>query len=211
MTLTAIGDIHGHVKRLHEVLDAGSLIDEDVLAVGDVGLGFCPVIDSQFFDRPIPFIRGNHDDPAVCRSVPTFVGDYGMWRGCFVCGGADSIDKHMRTPGADWWADEQMDPASMEECLEAYLEVKPLVVISHEAPFCLHPRLVEVVGNSWGPPRGSATAFLLDEMLRRHRPRLWLFGHWHVSFRQEIAGTVFRGLAELEAVGFDSSGNLIGE
>lgn len=34
-------------------------------------------------------------------------------------------------------------------------------------------------------------------MLASHRPRKWIFGHWHTRFRRQIGDTEFRCLPEL--------------
>lgn len=48
----------------------------------------------------------------------------------------------------------------------------------------------------------SSTRILLGEMLSRWKPKLWIFGHHHISKRLEMNNTNFVCLAELEI--FDS-------
>lgn len=43
----------------------------------------------------------------------------------------------------------------------------------------------------------SSTGNALNAMLEVHRPRKWIFGHWHTRFLREIGGTEFRCLPEL--------------
>jgi hypothetical protein len=38
-----------------------------------------------------------------------------------------------------------------------------------------------------------------------HKPKLWIFGHWHVPFDEVIAGTRFICLPELAYIDIDTS------
>lgn len=73
MTLL-IGDVHGKWHLMDRVV---SNTTQDVVCVGDVGIGFAgkkdPVMPSNF-----KFIRGNHDNPEIISKQPGFLGDYGM-------------------------------------------------------------------------------------------------------------------------------------
>ena len=202
MTLL-IGDVHGKWHMMNRVV---SNTTQDVVCVGDVGIGFTgekdPVMPSNF-----KFIRGNHDNPEIISKQPGFLGDYGMTKyGFFVVGGADSIDKDLRTPGIDWWSNEQMSYTEMAKCREAYNEAKPDIVVSHEAPFFLHGILhaasvtLRPSYKSLGEPRGNSTAFLLDTLFLDHRPKMWYFGHWHTSLTFRQFGITFRFIDELETV-----------
>ena len=44
----------------------------------------------------------------------------------------------------------------------------------------------------------SRTRQAFDAMMSIHRPKLWIFGHWHRSRNEMIDGTRFICLAELE-------------
>lgn len=139
-----LGDIHTDVGRLARLMQK---TDDQVLCVGDVGIGLgkmgqSPVLPDGFF-----FIRGNHDNPYWCKKHPQFVADYGMWRGIFVIGGAKSVDPDIawRTENVNWWRDEQLSYMECQSALEAYEKAKPRIVVSHDAPASLHTDLKEKV------------------------------------------------------------------
>lgn len=202
------GDTHGEWDKL--AMTCAIHKSKTVLVIGDVGLGFARHKDLKPWPQNLWFFRGNHDNPATCQKHPNFVGDYGMWRGLFVVGGAKSVDADRRTPGLDWWADEEMNREDLEMMLESYTAAQPEIVVTHEAPFRLHTLLAESARlrdprtAQWGTPRGSPTAFALDDMLNIHTPKLWVFGHWHVNLSVRARGTTFRCLDCHETLDLDS-------
>lgn len=137
-----IGDVHGTERRFAQYREiALASPDGRSIQVGDFGAGFMNADNSGI--TPLPemdmnhrFIRGNHDDPAVCRSSPNWIPD-GMVDGdMFFCGGAESIDKARRIPGVDWWHDEEV---SMEEGYAMYDrfadgELRPRIMVTHDLP-----------------------------------------------------------------------------
>jgi len=197
--LIVIGDVHGKWPMLKNACDKFS--DKTVLCVGDLGLGF-PGRDPNL-PANLRFIRGNHDRPDVCKAHPQYALDYGMWNGVFLLAGASSIDKSYRTPGVDWWPDEELSIDQMELALQAYAEAKPDIVICHEAPFALHKLYAAAScthdrNNNWGEPRGNDTAFLLDKMISFCMPKMVIHGHWHNPLIYKQWGCVFVSLGELE-------------
>lgn len=107
-----VGDVHG---LLDEYRATYRKCEMPVVQVGDLGLGFVP--DPVEIPVGHKFIRGNHDDPARARAHSAHLGDYGFNAelGLFFVGGAWSIDHLFRTPGADWWADEELSSADGRE------------------------------------------------------------------------------------------------
>ena len=100
--LTFLGDVHGKFNQIpYHQLGTGLTV-----CVGDLGIGF-PNQDPPVIPAHFRFIRGNHDNPEVCRQHPNYLGEYGFLQNpdLFFVGGADSIDKSHRTPGGDWWPD----------------------------------------------------------------------------------------------------------
>lgn len=69
-----IGDVHGNWKRYKKIIN-----DCDTsIQVGDFGVGFISKITEQVHSNPPydhmkrgdhRFIRGNHDNPNVCKSI----------------------------------------------------------------------------------------------------------------------------------------------
>jgi predicted phosphodiesterase len=189
MIVHVLGDIHGAGGILKQVLQRYR--DNRVIQVGDFGLGFHGIPDpptDSFPDR-FSFIRGNHDNPEVCRTYPNYLGDYGVMpeTGIFFLGGAWSTDRAWRTEGLDWWPDEELSHEDLYKAIDLYESVKPRYVISHEAP-ALAAGYLPKRGMEYKPSRTSQA---LEIMRGIHAPEWWVFGHWHMTWRKEIAGTKF--------------------
>jgi DNA repair exonuclease SbcCD nuclease subunit len=90
----------------------------------------------------------------------------------------------MRTPGVDYWPKEQLSIEAMDKALELYIKEKPDIVISHEGPRSIAKRLLR---NAVPTP----TNLLLDEMNKVHKPRYWLFGHYHIEKVIKIYKTTY--------------------
>jgi hypothetical protein len=197
--VTFQGDAHGKLARLARP-------GHPVVQVGDLGAGFVSAKDfrENVSEREdFRFIRGNHDDPAICRRDPRYLGDWGGGGAMFWVSGAWSTDRAWRVEGRDWWPDEELNAAQMRDAFDAYAEARPRLMITHEGPACLFA--------AGGPMqiRGyetSATASLLQAMLDLHRPEAWIFGHHHVSRDFYLRKTRFRCLAELETVTLEFTG-----
>lgn len=185
-----IGDIHGDFLAYQAIIDD---VVESV-QVGDFGVGF---------GEPYPsgvglshrFIRGNHDDRKVCREVPNWILDgtveFGPIGKRMYIGGAWSIDWAHRTPGRDWWDDEELNQREFEEVCKLYEAEKPAVMITHDIPMRIREQVIHNQFNGIGPTR---TAFYLQEMLNYHQPKVWFHGHHHTSYVKELEGTTFIGL-----------------
>lgn len=193
---TLLGDVHGKLSRIPK-------LDHGIIQVGDMGLGFC-ARDQEGLRvggrGDLWFIRGNHDNPARCRTMPNYLGDWGGDSSLFWLGGAWSIDRAWRVEGRDWWPDEEVGYLAGCDALTAYIAAKPRVMISHDGPESLF---------SEGGPMGirgyrkSGTANLLQAMLEAHQPEAWFFGHHHISRDFVVGPTRFRCLAELETATLD--------
>lgn len=85
-------------------------------------------------------------------------------------GGADSIDKHMRTQGFDWFPRELPCKSEEDRALQ-YDHID--IVVSHTVPY------------EWIPDIGRAdklldpTRNILSAILEKYQPSLWFSGHWH--------------------------------
>ena len=108
----ALGDIHGNLKRVRELVEGMGLRGDTIIQVGDFGMGYHPANDRRNLQNLNEYlagkectlwaIRGNHDDPTFfdgrfTMSNLRLVRDYttaeieGL-RFLF-CGGATSIDR----------------------------------------------------------------------------------------------------------------------
>jgi len=93
-----VGDVHGNYRKYLSLIEGA----DRSIQVGDFGMGFLSRLDAQHMrDQLDPiahrFIRGNHDDPTLCRSTPHWIEDasHDEEEDIFFLGGAWSID-------ADW-------------------------------------------------------------------------------------------------------------
>lgn len=190
-----IGDVHGRFSTYYPMLRK---LDGPSIQLGDMGLGFgidtrCPLYDGS--ENPVSghyFIRGNHDDPEICRAQKSYLGDYGIFDNIFFISGAYSIDKKYRTIGVDWWEDEEMNLQELDGAITLYKETKPETVVSHDCPF-------DVIGHviSGECFSASRTAMALSQMLSCHRPRMWIFGHYHRDLIFTHNGTIFVSVGTL--------------
>jgi len=190
-----IGDVHGKIDQYLKII---ADCDESI-QVGDMGVGFVPLPETPFNDYNVEhyFIRGNHDNLSEALYFGNYLVDSQYWNEfgniyMFV-GGAESIDKHYRTEGVDWWRDEELSYAEFQEVINRYEQLKPNVMVTHDCPQSIVGYLKLSAINDV-----SATRQALQTMLDIHRPQLWVFGHWHKSLDITIDGTRFVCLNELE-------------
>lgn len=190
-----VGDVHGRFAEFHRILDASPY---PVLQVGDLGVGFGnPTGEEILLERDSWwFIRGNHDNPEVCRNMGAHLpGCYMAADRMFVMGGAKSIDRAERTEGLDWWPDEEEGYNELSHLLREWGMTQPEFVVTHEGPFWVVQAMFR-----YAAPFTSVTSRFLDLLLEIHRPKVWVFGHHHKSASLWSGGTHFRALAELECV-----------
>jgi hypothetical protein len=208
-----VGDVHGRFGQYEKII-AGA---PRSVQVGDMGIGFRPAggpPDGAFSVTPPHgamargdhrYIRGNNDNPAVCREDPHWIPDGRFENGIMFVGGALSIDRPLRTEGYSWWPDEELSPAELRRMLALYIERKPAIMVTHDCPEEV-ARIVITRIPAMGVSRKdfpSRTRYALQEMWAAHAPSLWIFGHYHLGFDQILRGgrengTRFVCLAELE-------------
>lgn len=200
-----IGDVHGkyrQYKRLIADVDAS-------IQVGDMGVGFRRVggaFDGEFSTNPPydammagnhRFIRGNHDNPAVCRRHSQCIKDGTIEGDMMFLGGALSIDRHMRLEGYSWWPDEELSISELNTLVDVYVTARPRIMVTHDCPEKI-ALTMEALFFRQKIDDPSRTRQALQAMFGCHQPELWLYGHWHNSFDKVIDGTRFVCLAELE-------------
>ena len=157
-------------------------------------------------------LAGNHDnyeekDGKFILQTPHFLGDFGVYTvpnygDFFFVRGGYSIDWKYRKEGRDWWAKEQLSYSQGLEALKLYEAIKPNFVISHECPTSVIDLVA--IGKTWNGEviRPSSTAELLDQMWEIHKPKMWIFGHFHRDWTDLIEGTTFCCLDELNYMDF---------
>lgn len=205
-TVRLIGDVHGKFKPYRNLIRGVPFS----IQVGDMGVGFRgyrggelvhltnPPYDAMSEGRHL-FIRGNHDNPEVCKRQAYWIPDGSVVDGIYCLGGAVSVDRAYRTEGLDWWADEELSYAELDRMIDNYAAIKPEVVVTHDCPESVATEIL-MAFNRRKIEDGSRTREALERMLAIHQPRLWVFGHWHVSLRVQRGRTTFQCLNELEHV-----------
>lgn len=206
-TISFIDDVHGRYgEYLSLVRDC-----EYSLQLGDFGFHYEKVeeVDTQRHR----FIPGNHDHyEQIARrkldgwSFPV-ENDYGILNLAgtdimYVRGGY-SIDKMRRTPGFDWFPDEEISTPDLQSMIKELSKQTAKVVASHECPafaaeelFYANPALLMMFGKYHPSRTAQALEALFEKMT--DKPELWIFGHHHVPFDQNIQGTRFVCLPVLE-------------
>lgn len=192
MNYNFVGDVHGRFKDLHLLIDRCS-DDTKIIQVGDMGLGFHPHEPKKFKDN-FKFIRGNHDNPSICAECPNYLGDCGFSGelNLFYVSGAWSIDANMRIPFVSWWPDEELSLGQCQQVIEQYNETTPDYIVTHDCPDYIAQLLIGD-GHRFNTRMGQ----LFNQLWQNHKPKLWIFGHYHVKLDKEINGTRFICLPEL--------------
>lgn len=199
-----IGDIHALFWDYKEILKRSGT--KKSLQLGDYGLGFPDTmkgIDLSDIDGTHLFIRGNHDNPAVCRKNQYYLGDFGILEGSFIddfftklfyISGAWSIDRAYRTEGISWWSDEELSYDELSDAVNLYIKEKPDIICSHDCP----EEVLQIFYPASAHPTRTAQA--LSSMFQHHTPSYWFFAHHHKSWRKNVMGCNFVCLNELETI-----------
>ena len=200
----AIGDVHGKYAQYKKIIKGAARS----IQVGDMGIGFKQFNhdgDLVWSTNPphadmvkhnARMLRGNHDNPDVCKRNSQWIKDGTVENDVMYIGGATSIDKHHRIEGQSWWANEECSYNDLQVMIDTYMIVKPRVMITHEAPESIADAILSSLNRTkFDDPSRTRQAFQV--MLEAHRPEIWIFGHWHVDIDQVLNGTRFICLNEL--------------
>ena len=184
-----IGDIHASMFNYMPII-AGCT---ESVQVGDFGIGFMhdyEFVDKLHADGRHKFIRGNHDDPELCKERVGYIAD-GTYdgRGIMYVGGAWSIDYRFRTPGYTWWAEEELSIPELAKMHELYVFNQPRIMVTHDCPTSVAYNFF--IENTDKTQFKTRTAEALEGMFLRHKPEVWLFGHWHHDVDRMSNGTRF--------------------
>jgi predicted phosphodiesterase len=201
--LRIIGDVHGEMQPYMKLAKEA----ENSICVGDIGFEPQYRQMSRLDPAKHKMIPGNHDDPH--HLPPHSLGDFGVYTvpgfgDIFFVRGAFSIDVDYRTPGHDWFPEEELNRNQMEAALKLYQEVKPDFMITHDAPLSV----ISCMGLPNLPSHfklgAQRTPRLLDMMWNSHEPKTWVFGHFHRNWKETIRGTNFQCVHILSFVDYDT-------
>ncbi len=193
-----IGDVHGKYEQYKRIIKE----HKDTIQVGDMGVGFRRWPHGEWQKNPphalmveqnARFIRGNHDNPLVCSQHSQWIQDGKVANDMMFIGGAFSIDWRYRVEDYSWWPDEELSTFDFSLLHDVYMAAKPACMVTHDCPITVVNALL-----SHHLYDNSRTQQALEAMWARHKPKVWVFGHHHMSFDEVIDGTRFVCLDELE-------------
>ncbi len=187
--------------------EEGATSDDVLIILGDFGgVWSSEEEDNEFLKhlvdvvpyKHILFIDGNHENFDRLNKMP-IVEMYGspthevlkdkiyhLMRGYkytiegktfFAMGGASSIDRHLRTEGVDWWADEQPNNGEYERAFRTLDENEFTFdyIISH----CVAQK-IQCYLSSYLTDKNKLTNFF-DSIIDDLKYTRWYFGHYHLN------------------------------
>ena len=202
MKTLIVGDVHNEFGRLNTLISSKK--PDLVIACGD--FGFWPNVD---WAAPLSNIRpqgskilwcdGNHENHWAIRDrksdemVPDVIymprgSTYQLEDGRTILfmGGADSIDKHWRKLGYDWFPEEVITQKDLMDLPD----VKVDIFITHTCPAELVLTMLPMYPEKKLEPSNEA----LSELWKIYKPDLWFFGHWHHFNKGVMMGTKWYAL-----------------
>jgi predicted phosphodiesterase len=199
-----IGDVHGHLYELKLIIENTPSDIDKIIQVGDFGVGmgqsdyWHESLNDYMIEKNLFFLRGNHDNPSQCREMRTWIRDGLVENDVMYIGGAWSIDYQMRTKGYDLWDDEELSYEEFNKLISVYDTVRPRVMVTHDCPLSISNKLFIEKGKSFSKAQyRTRTGTAFEEMFAIHKPKIWVFGHWHNNVDEVIDGTRFICLDEL--------------
>lgn len=203
-----IGDVHGKWLEYLNIIKNPRYKCSQSIQVGDFGVGFgerkaYAEYVRETMDDNHRFIRGNHDSPRVLDEwQPQWIPDMTVEGNTMFIGGAHSIDAALRIPEVSWWADEELSYEELSNAVELYEKTKPEVMVTHDIPDAVARHLFGFYKDANNPSR-TRQAFNTMFFQCDHKPKLWIFGHWHENLDINIFGTRFICLNELSYIDID--------
>ena len=212
-TAVAAGDWHGNTRwAVAAIAQAATYGARTILHLGDYGYlyshTFCDAVEQALaaHEMQLLFVRGNHDDVDHLDQLPRDPHGHGIVSArvrhlrdgqrvmlgdevVLALGGAGSIDRAHRLPGASWWADE-ITPAAVIE--QAIADGPADIVLAHDCPTGVDLRLDPSFGAFYEDDDPGVLEYCEENRERLRvaaealRPRLWLHGHYHQVTREQL-------------------------
>lgn len=188
MKLRLIGDVHQNYDELVK-LQKGA---DYSITLGDIGFDYRRLTElyaTKFID-PLRhrMFHGNHDNIPLLKKMPPpyFLPRWGKLKlgkyKIFYISGGWSIDYKSRTPGLDWFPDEELFLDEFALAKEEYIQFQPDILLTHEGPLRCVPHLTNpAFAQQFGYPSTirTRTAVALDEMIDLHKIKYCFFAHYH--------------------------------
>jgi len=204
LKIKIIGDVHGKVSAYNRIIKTAT----HSIQLGDFGFKqeWEKLTKNRINYEKHKIIPGNHDAYDHINLNHTFGKDYGLINfdgfKFFFLRGAFSTDKKYRTEGVDWFQEEEVSYNNLWDAFKLYETEKSDIILTHDCPDSVIPFLFNRYGNK------NRTTTILSDMFEIHKPKLWIFGHWHETTNREILGTEFVCLAELDYIEYDTEQNI---
>lgn len=187
-----IGDIHGKLNGYRKLCEG-----HETIQVGDFGMGHLDpdeyeMLHTFFANGNHRFIRGNHDNPDVCRDFSGYIHDGTIVGDYMFVGGAESLHNSRDA----WWEKEQLTYGEFLKVYDDYVTHKPKVMITHDAPSEILHQMFQHLTHGIRSFTNNAFAHMWES----HKPDIWVFGHHHQTKRFSCMGTEFICLGELDFI-----------
>jgi len=207
--LRIIGDVHGNYREYLELIRD---VDQSI-QVGDFGFNYEYILP-RVNSAKHKIIAGNHDNHDETKNWNHFLPKYGIetqygltyfhMQGAFSIDWRERIDYDLAYGTKSWWPNEQLNYNELVEAEKIYRDNKPDFVITHDAP----RRVANIIGKpgaliqfGYDPKTFTThTSEALQSMFEFHKPKRWIFGHYHVTKNFNLEGTEFQCLAELNYI-----------
>jgi Icc-related predicted phosphoesterase len=218
MNIYIAGDIHGRFDLLNIWIRDNH--PDILICCGD--FGYWPRDIGNLVDQIVPgstkifFCDGNHEQHDLLDQLKKDQGLYpiNVTTNTFFCprgtiinfngynflffGGADSIDKNMRTIKFDWFPQEVISYTDVEVFMEHNSDRNVDVVISHTCPNIILDDMLKYNGAKTNDPSCKALDFIYEHT----KPKMWYFGHWHHYREIKKGDTLFTGLNMIPHTGW---------
>ena len=209
MNVIVVGDLHGDWAPLNDLINKKR--PDLVLQCGD--FGYWPSLDVRspimYHEKRwklrgvkpagtrVLWCDGNHEEfpcleqngmikemyPGVSHCQRGSIAVLQDGRTVLFAGGASSVDAALRTPGLDWFPEENITQRDLDHMLS---HTCVDIVISHTCP-----AEFDVSGSSGSSAHKvrDSNRQALSQVLKQYRPALWFFGHWHTFSQGEVDNT----------------------
>lgn len=206
--LRVTGDCHNKINELLSIIPENGVM----LQIGDLSFQY-DFLDSVSSNK-FRFFCGNHDNIDKAYNYPHCLGKFGyhLFGGVafFHLSGAFSIDWQMRikheqkTGEKVWWENEQLSYKELEQALEMYSQIKPDLVIAHDAPRSVVRKVFDgniLKGFGYDPDTFTThTSEALETMINIHKPKTFIHGHYHKNVKTIIDDVEYICLDELNYI-----------